>query len=252
MAAALRGEPQLKLQLAIGGGRLWNRLHCCWRSGTLPFSCASRFLHRIFTAARRHSSCVPPTNNITRSPTTAPTRGSLSKKSANTKHAQNGVCSGPPNQESRGLLVPFDSCTVCGECRVVIYLRPNARAARIGPWSNNNNLHIAAWVGHRGPTSLDCRKKVGQRLVVPSGNRVHKRDRTFTSTTRRRLGAGNAFPMRCFAMVALSGMPAPKRRVPHAPTMLRRPSAASPTVSVRALRTPWNVAESARTGEPLV
>ena len=155
MAAALRGEPQLKLQLAIGGGRLWNRLHCCWRSGTLPFSCASRFLHRIFTAARRHSSCVPPTNNITRSPTTAPTRGSLSKKSANTKHAQNGVCSGPPNQESRGLLVPFDSCTVCGECRVVIYLRPNARAARIGPWSNNNNLHIAAGGGHTayGPPS---------------------------------------------------------------------------------------------------
>ena len=30
MAAALRGDPQLKLQLAIGGGRLWNRLHCCW------------------------------------------------------------------------------------------------------------------------------------------------------------------------------------------------------------------------------
>ena len=29
MAAALRGDPQLKLQLAIGGGRLWNRLHCC-------------------------------------------------------------------------------------------------------------------------------------------------------------------------------------------------------------------------------
>ena len=32
MAAALRGDPQLKLQLAIGGGRLWNRLHCCWSS----------------------------------------------------------------------------------------------------------------------------------------------------------------------------------------------------------------------------
>ena len=34
---------------------------------------------------------------------------------------------------------------------------------------------------------------------------VHKRDRTFTSTTRRRLGAGNAFPKRFFATAALSG-----------------------------------------------
>ena len=41
----------------------------------------------------------------------------------------------------------------------------------------------------------------------------------------------------------------------HEKVMLRRPSAASLTVSVGALRTPWNVAESARTGvcgEPLV
>ena len=80
MAAALRGEPQLKLQLAIGGGRLWNRLHCCWSWMPLPFSCALSFLNRIFTAARRHSSCVPPTNNITRSPSTAPTGGSSDQK----------------------------------------------------------------------------------------------------------------------------------------------------------------------------
>ena len=79
----------------------------------------------------------------------------------------------------------------------------------------------------------------------------------------------DAFPMRFFALplAALSGcwvvLSCGRRKKPHGwgtrarhPNdvfcMLRRPSAASPTVPVGALRALWNVTESAITGEPLV
>ena len=60
MAAALRGDPQLKLQLASGSGRLWNRLHCCWSFEDPPILvCVKLFTSGLQRDTETYLKCVP-------------------------------------------------------------------------------------------------------------------------------------------------------------------------------------------------